>query len=127
VLSVWVGEAHWSPPWRLHISNGRGGGDITRCRGRPPPGPGDASHLVVRVELAAVDVVVVPPERREQLPRVDGVRGHRALARHEHQLRAAAARHGELEPLATPVGHLPVVYLRDTRGAEGEVQAANGF
>lgn len=73
----------------------------------------DAAHLVVRVELAAVHVVVVTPERRDQLSRVDGVHGHRALARHKHKLRAAAARHGELELLAVPVGDLPVVHLRD--------------
>lgn len=38
-----------------------------------PPWDFSASHLVVRVKLAAVDVVVVAPEHRDQLSCVEGV------------------------------------------------------
>lgn len=34
------------------------------------------SHLVVWVELAAVDIVVVTPEHSDQLSRVEGIHGN---------------------------------------------------
>ena len=49
------------------------------------------SHLVVWVELAAVDIVVMTPEHSDQLSSVEGIHCNRAAAGHKHKLRAAAA------------------------------------
>lgn len=70
------------------------------------------SHLVVWVKLAAVDVVVVTPQRGDQLAGVEAIHGHRAPARHKHELGAAAAGHCELQPFTALVGHFPVIDLR---------------
>lgn len=84
------------------------------------PGAGNShhlgvSHLVVWVELAAVDVVVVTPEHSDQLSGVDGVHRHWAATWHKHKFWAAATRHRELQPFTALVGDLPVIYLRDKK------------
>lgn len=48
------------------------------------------SYLVVWVEHAAVNIVVVTPEHSDQLSCVEGIHCHRAAARHKHKLWAAA-------------------------------------
>lgn len=72
-----------------------------------------ASHLVVWVELAAVNIVVVTPQHTDQLSRVDGIDGDRAATWHKHKLWAAATRHCELQPFTALVADLAVIYLRD--------------
>lgn len=54
------------------------------------------THLVVWVELTAVDIVVVTPKHGNQLAGVEGIHGNGASAGHKHKLWAAAARHCEL-------------------------------
>ena len=86
----WLDEGQQSPPWDYR-----------------------ASHLVVCVKLAAVDVVVVAPEHRDQFSCVEGIHSDWAAAWHKHKLRAAATGHCELEPFTTLVADLPVIYLED--------------
>lgn len=78
------------------------------------------SHLVVAVERAAVDTVVVAPEHGDQLSCMEAIHGHWASTWHKHKLRAAASWHCELQPLTTLVAHFPIIYLRgqQSRGME---------
>lgn len=95
-------------------------GSIGQMQGTVTTWDCSVSHLVVWVELAAVDVVVVTPEHGHQLSCVEGVHGHWAAGRHKHKLWAAATWHGELEPFTTLVADLPVIYLRDKQGSDHE-------
>ena len=74
---------------------------------------GRECHLVVWVELAAVDVVVVTPQHGYQLSCVEGIDCDGAAAWHKHKLWAAASRHGELELFTTLVADFSIVHLRD--------------
>lgn len=77
-------------------------------------------HLIVWVELAAVHIIVVTPEHRDEFSCVKGIDRHRAAAGHEHKLRAAATRHGELQLFTTLVADLAIIYLRKDKGVGGQ-------
>lgn len=82
-----------------NTNDGRSADTVQGCTGKMEkqsrPGP-FVSHLVVWVERAAVNIVIVAPEHSDQRSCVEGVHCHWAATWHKHKLWAAAAWHCKL-------------------------------